>query len=100
MPCAGSPASVTVRWPGRLARVVADVNTGLPLAESFDALAGGIRLPALSRCVEQITGALERGTPLAEVLRAQAQDCRDDAKRELLEVAGKKEVAMSCRSCS
>jgi tight adherence protein C len=44
--------------------------------------------------VEQVTGALERGTPLAEVLRAQAQDSRDEAKRELLEVAGKKEVAM------
>lgn len=79
---------------GELARVVADVNTGLPLAESLESLANGIRLPALSRCVEQITGALERGTPLAETLRAQAQDCRDDAKRELLEVAGKKEVAM------
>jgi tight adherence protein C len=44
--------------------------------------------------VDQITGALERGTPLSEVLRAQAQDGRDEAKRELLEVAGKKEVAM------
>jgi tight adherence protein C len=79
---------------GELARVVADVNTGIPLAESLRALDSGIRLPALSRCVEQITGALERGTPLSEVLRAQAQDGRDDAKRELLELAGKKEVAM------
>ena len=79
---------------GELSRVVADVNTGLPLAESLDLLAVGIRLPALSRCIEQITGALERGTPLSEVLRAQAQDGRDDAKRDLLEVAGKKEVVM------
>lgn len=79
---------------GELSRVVADVNTGLPLAESLDSLAHGIRLPALSRSIEQITGALERGTPLSEVLRAQAQDGRDDAKRELLEIAGKKEVAM------
>lgn len=77
-----------------LASVVAGVNTGLPLGESLEALADAIRLPALSRCVEQIVGALERGTPLAEVLRAQAQDGRDDAKRELLEIAGKKEVAM------
>jgi tight adherence protein C len=77
-----------------LSGVVAEVNTGVPLAESLNALAAGIRLPALTRCVEQVTGALERGTPLAEVLRAQAQDARDDAKRELLEVAGKKEVAM------
>ncbi|MFM9920040.1 type II secretion system F family protein [Lacisediminihabitans sp. H27-G8] len=77
-----------------LAAVVTVVNTGVPLAESLDALASGIRLPALTRCVDQVTGALERGTPLAEVLRAQAQDARDDAKRELLEVAGRKEVAM------
>jgi tight adherence protein C len=41
-----------------------------------------------------VTGALDRGTPLVEVLRAQAQDSRDDAKRRLLELAGRKEVAM------
>ena len=79
---------------GEIAGVVAGVNTGLPLGESLTGFANGLRLPALSRCVEQITGALERGTPLSEVLRAQAQDGRDEAKRELLEVAGKKEVAM------
>lgn len=77
-----------------LATVVSDVNTGLPLADSLRALASDLQLPAFSRCVDQVTGALERGTPLAEVLTAQAQDVRDDAKRELLEVAGKKEVAM------
>ena len=74
--------------------VVTRVNTGVPLAESLTALAAGMRLPALTRCIEQLNGALERGTPLAEVLRAQAQDARDDAKRDLLEIAGKKEVAM------
>ena len=74
--------------------VVERVNTGVLLAESLTALAGGLRLPALTRCIEQLNGALERGTPLAEVLRAQAQDARVEAKRELLEMAGKKEVAM------
>jgi tight adherence protein C len=39
-------------------------------------------------------GALERGTPLAEVLRAQAHDARGVAKRELMESGGKKEVMM------
>ena len=38
--------------------------------------------------------AIERGTPLADVLRAQAQDVRDNSKRELMEIAGKKEIAM------
>ncbi|MEP6479422.1 MAG: type II secretion system F family protein [Rhodoglobus sp.] len=77
-----------------LGTVVSQVNTGLPFAQSLTALADDLQLPSFTRCVEQITGALERGTPLAEVLRAQAQDVRDDAKRDLLEVAGKKEVAM------
>lgn len=77
-----------------LGRVIAETNTGIPLSESLTRLARGVQLPALTRCVEQITGALERGTPLADVLRAQAQDSRDDAKRQLLEIAGKKEVAM------
>lgn len=77
-----------------LAGVVASVNTGLPLADTLTTLASDLELPAFSRCVEQLVGALERGTPLAEVLRAQAQDSRDDAKRNLLESAGKKEIAM------
>ena len=77
-----------------LSGTVAAVNTGLPFGESLQKLAADLQLPPLTRAVEQIVGALERGTPLAEVLRAQAQDARDDAKRELLETAGKKEVAM------
>jgi tight adherence protein C len=76
------------------AGVVADVRTGLPLAPALQALARRIQLPALTRCVDQVNGALERGSPLAEVLRAQAQDAREESKRGLLEAAGKKEVAM------
>jgi tight adherence protein C len=76
------------------AGVVAEVRTGLPLAPALQGLSRRIQLPALTRCVDQIAGALERGSPLAEVLRAQAQDAREQSKRELLEAAGKKEVAM------
>ncbi|HEX4058859.1 MAG TPA: type II secretion system F family protein [Galbitalea sp.] len=77
-----------------LATVGADVSTGLALADSLQRLSSQLDVPPLTRAIEQITGALERGTPLAEVLRAQAQDARDEAKRELLELSGKKEVAM------
>lgn len=77
-----------------LGRVIAEVNTGLPFSESLTRMSEGMQLPALTRCVEQTTGALERGTPLAEVFRAQAQDSREDAKRQLIEIAGRKEVAM------
>lgn len=77
-----------------LASVAYEVSSGLPLGSSLERLAVQLDVPPLTRAVEQITGALDRGTPLAEVLRAQAQDARDDAKRELLELSGKKEVAM------
>jgi tight adherence protein C len=76
------------------ARVVAEINTGIPLAEALNRCASTTALPTLTRTVDQLLGALERGTPLVEVLRAQAQDSRDEAKRDLLEAAGKKEIAM------
>jgi len=83
---------------GELARelslVVGEVATGVPFAESLASTANQLDLPPFTRFVEQLTVALERGTPLAEVLRAQAQDSRDQAKRELIESAGRKEVAM------
>jgi Flp pilus assembly protein TadC len=83
---------------GDLARelgvVVAQVNAGVPLATALARCADELALPALTRTVDQLLGALERGTPLVEVLRAQAQDSRDDAKRGLLEAAGRKEIAM------
>ena len=77
-----------------LAGVVTDVSAGLPLAETLGALAADLDLPAFTRAAQQLTVALERGTPLAEVLRAQAQDVREEEKRELLELSGRKEVAM------
>lgn len=89
---------VTRAGNGDLARelgtVVAQVNAGVPLALALERCADDIQLSALSRTVDQLVGALERGTPLVDVLRAQAQDSRDDAKRGLLESAGKKEIAM------
>ena len=83
---------------GELARefagVVAAVATGIPFPVALDTLARDLDLPPLRRGVDQVLGALERGTPLAEVLLAQAQDARDDARRGFLEAAGRREIAM------
>ena len=38
--------------------------------------------------------AVERGTPLADVLHAQAADVREAARRELIESAARREVLM------
>lgn len=77
-----------------LGLVVVEVNSGTAVSDALKRLAVELRVPALDRCVDQLLGALERGTPLAEVLRAQAQDAREESKRNLLELAGRKEVAM------
>src|SRR5699024_9743743 len=56
----------------------------------------GARTPlgSLGRFGEGVSIAIERGTPLADVLRAQAQDAREEAKRELMETAGQREIMM------
>jgi hypothetical protein len=38
--------------------------------------------------------ATERGTPLGDVLRAQAADVREQHKRDLIEAGGRREVLM------
>jgi tight adherence protein C len=77
-----------------LAGVVADAAAGTSLSSALATLADELGHPAVTRAVEQMRGALERGTPLAQTLQAQALDARDAAKRDLLEAAGRKEIAM------
>lgn len=79
---------------GEFATVVASVGAGVPLGEALAALRDGLDHPALTRAVDQMIGALDRGAPLAAVLTAQAADARDEAKRTILELAGRKEIAM------
>lgn len=77
-----------------LGRVLAEVRTGLPVAEAFDRMAATTGLPLVARFAQGIAVAMERGTPLAAVLHAQAADVREAGRRELIEVAARKEVLM------
>jgi tight adherence protein C len=80
--------------PGEFARVVSEVGTGVPLGRALADLRDGLDHPALSRAVDQVLGALDRGAPLAAVLRSQAGDAREEAKRSIIELAGRKEISM------
>lgn len=73
---------------------LAELRAGATLSAALNRLADRVDLSAMTRFVDAMTVAVERGTPLAEVVRAQAQDVRDAAKRELMETAGKKEIGM------
>jgi tight adherence protein C len=75
-------------------RVLAETRAGTPLIDALQEFSSRTDLGPLIRFVDGMIVAVERGTPLADVLRAQAQDVRDSAKRELMESAGKKEIGM------
>lgn len=79
---------------GELRHCLADARAGATLPAALSGLADRTGLPALARFVDGLVVAIDRGTPLAEVLRAQAQDVREGGRRAVMETAGKKEIAM------
>jgi tight adherence protein C len=77
-----------------LGRALSEARAGASLVQALDGVARRTSLAPLARFVDGVAIAVERGTPLAEVLRAQAVDVREAGKRLLLESAGKREIAM------
>jgi tight adherence protein C len=75
-------------------RACEDTASGVSFVDALDAMATRLDVPSVRRFVDGITVAVHRGTPMAEVLRAQAGDARADVHRALLETAGRKELLM------
>lgn len=78
----------------QLRGVALAVGTGRPLTDELLMLSQTLRVPALTRAIDQLVASIERGAPLAAVLQAQASDAREEARRALIERAGKAEVVM------
>ncbi|NHN56453.1 type II secretion system F family protein [Calidifontibacter sp. DB0510] len=79
---------------GELARCLVDARAGATLPDALQGLADRTGLPSVARFVDGVVIAVERGTPLADVMRAQAQDARDASKQQLIEIGGRKELLM------
>jgi len=77
-----------------LRQCLADARAGANLPTALQGLADRTGLPSLARFVDGIVIAVERGTPLADVLRSQAQDVREAGRRSVMEEGGKREIAM------
>ncbi|HET7735825.1 MAG TPA: type II secretion system F family protein [Nocardioidaceae bacterium] len=77
-----------------LSRVLADVRTGTPVAVALDAFGNRSGLPVVARFASGMAVAVERGTPLADVLHAQAADVREARRRALIESGARREVLM------
>lgn len=83
---------------GELARdleaALARARSGIPLTTALTEVAEQTTLEPFARFVQGIVVGIERGTPLADVLRAQAVDVREIGKRALLDAGGRKEISM------
>lgn len=77
-----------------LGRALAEARAGASLVSALEGIAQRTSLAPLARFVDGVAIAVERGTPLADVLRAQAVDVREAGKRQLLDSAGRREIAM------
>src|SRR6266536_159828 len=89
---------VVGRAHGELSRelglVLADLRAGASFIAALERLAARVPVPQVVRFVDGLVVAVESGTPLADVLRAQATDVREQHKRELIEAGGRREVYM------
>lgn len=74
--------------------VLADVRAGSTLVVALERLADRTGLVPLTRFCEAVAVSVDRGTPLADVLRAQASDVREAGRTALMETGGRKEVLM------
>ncbi len=77
-----------------LSRVLADIRTGTAVSRALDEMANRSGLPVVARFAEGMAVAVERGTPLSDVLHAQAADVREAGRRALIESGARREVLM------
>lgn len=77
-----------------LRAVIRATRTGESFADALGACSRRVGLPPFDRFVEAILTAQERGVPMADALRALAFDVREGQRREVIEEAGKKQIAM------
>lgn len=79
---------------GEFATTMSQVRTGESFSEALRQMSSRIEVPHIARFLDGVVVAVERGTPLADVLRSQAADAREVTTRELMESAGRREIGM------
>lgn len=70
------------------------IRAGASTASAIQELAARLPHPSAARLADCLCIAIERGAPLADALRAQADDLREARRRDLLEMGGRREIAM------
>lgn len=94
----GALGRIAERGSGELATqwgiVLRQVELGQPLAKALRESADNLGVVEISRLVDHLATAMERGSPLVDIVRSHSVDSRADHLRAILERAGKAEVWM------
>lgn len=77
-----------------LTQALGEARTGASLPTALEGIAERTEVPSVARFVDGVIIAVERGTPLADVLRAQATDAREAARQHLIAEGGRREILM------
>lgn len=75
-------------------RVLMQVELGAALGPSLKQSADDMAVPEISALVDHLVYAIERGSPLAEIVRTHSADARAEKLRAIVERSGKAEIAM------
>jgi len=86
--------TVTGDLSDEIADAVVDMRAGMSLETALRGVAERCGANDVERFIDGLIISVERGTPLVDVLRAQAADARAAERRRLMELAGRKDVAM------
>ena len=78
----------------QLARVLRAVELGAAFGNEIKEVSKALPHPQVSEFVNKVSLALERGTPLAQMLTEQGVSVREEIKSRLLKQAGKNETRM------
>lgn len=75
-------------------RAYGSLRAGATVADAIGELAQRLPHASAARLADSLMTAIDRGAPLADTLRAQADDLRQARRRDLLEMGGRREIAM------
>jgi tight adherence protein C len=73
---------------------IAEIRAGATTIDALEFLKNRLPDAATIRFVDALCTGIERGAPLADVLRAQANDVREARRQHLLEMGGRREIIM------
>ena len=97
-----SPATallrISERTTGEFASVlrdsVSEIQEGANFSQALDVVSSRVQSPMVRRFCDSLTIAIERGSPLLDVVHRQVEEVRQQQRSKLLESAGKAEIGL------